>query len=57
MQSGFPLLQTAEGGESGSRQEHFVSIQWRGYSHRLPAVEGCFLGRHDEKGDRVLGRL
>ena len=57
MQSGFPLLQTAEGGESGSRQELFVSIWWCGYSHHLPAVEGRFLGWRDEGGERVLDRL
>ena len=57
MQPGFPLLQTAEGGESGSRQELFTSIWWCGYSHHLPAVEGRFLGRRDEEGEQVLGNL
>ena len=57
MQSGFPLLQTAKGGESGFSQELFESIKPFGYSHHLPAVEGRFLGRCGEGGERVLGRL
>ena len=56
MQSGFPLLLTARGGESGVRQELFEFIQC-GHSHHLPAVEGRFPGRRGEGEERVLGRL
>ena len=27
------------------------------YSHHLPAGDGCFLGRHGERGELVLGLL
>ena len=57
MQSGFPLLQTARGGESGFRQEHFEFVKPCVYSHHLPAVEGRFLGRRGEGEERALGRL
>ena len=56
-QSGFPLLKTAAGTESGSCQEHFVVHTGCCYSHHLPAVEGRFLGQREKGGELVLGLL